>query len=180
MKSQVSASFVVIGIALFTSMSFAQGDAKTQTIRRETPSFKITVPADWEPQQSSNSNNVLFYAAPRDAEGRTPGNVSIVHKQLQNPVNVKAAYEKLKKELEGAKNITLVDSGLRDCGNLKGCFFLQERRANDQQFRILTVVGYADRDQFLITFTSSTEQYAAMQAIFETIVSSFSSPAGSE
>jgi hypothetical protein len=167
---------------MFTCCGFsviaAESNGNTQTVQLEKytnaeKGYSIEYPSDWKKNDVPQLDLVLF--APTKEAGEMPhASVNIVSEKVGKGIHLEQFYSESVSNLSTAlKEVQVEKSGTAELNGITGKWIQYTHVMQGVKFKVLQYFVVADETIFLITFSSSADDFEQYRPDFEKIANSF-------
>ena len=173
--------FKVLLASMFTCCGFSviaaeSRDAQTAQLEKYTNAekgYSIEYPSDWKKNDVPQLDLVLF--APAKETGEMPhASVNIVSEKVGKGISLEQFYSESAANLATAlKEVQVEKSGTADLNGVTGKWIQYTHVMQGVKFKVLQYFIVGDETIFLITFSSTADEFEQYRSQFEQIANSF-------
>jgi len=147
--------------------------SKIEKYENKEKNYAIDYPAQWLKKDLPKLDLVLF-APPKEPNAQPLASMNIVAEKIDTPVTLEIFYKESIDNLSSAlKDVSVIKSGETKFQNVASKWVQYSHEMQGMKFEVLQYFIVNGDMIYLITFSSTAENYAEYRPLFELIASSF-------
>jgi hypothetical protein len=161
-------------------LPLAAAAPSVEVVEKQDPNFTepdkgyaITFPREWHWQRDYMGLDVFAPAPPRDEQAGSMANISVVSGKIDSNIDLESFYntnlENLKKAL---RDVQVVETGKVQLDGLEGRKVIYNHAMGEMKLRVLQYFVIKNGHGFIITCTSSLEEFPKYVEAFESTANS--------